>query len=95
MGIGVNPLQNYAALVTLSAAANSFFAVDSNGSSSAKRAALFAEAAMAALQGGRDDAEGFAAEILFGFALDEGEGVVRGVAGGAEVGSGRSHWGRC
>ena len=45
-----------------------------------------AEAAMAALQGGRGDAEGFAAEILLGFALDEGEGVVCGVAGGAEVG---------
>lgn len=50
-----------------------------------------AEAAMAALQGGRGDAEGFAAEILFGFALDQGEGIVRSVAGGAEVGSGRLH----
>lgn len=42
--------------------------------------------AMAALQGGRGDAEGFAAEILFSFTLEQGERVVHGVAGGAEVG---------
>lgn len=50
-----------------------------------------AEAAMTALQGGRGNAEGFATKILFGFALDEIEGLVGGVTGRTEVGDGKLH----